>query len=199
LELNLSSAYSQGWGNLTDPTGALAQPFGRRFQDAAGPGVQFGLDVGWRISPMFALGVYGTIAGYLNDTNVEGYNVRSLTGGIQGSWYMRPFRAFNPWITLGSAYRGVWVIPSFTGQTPRQGWQIARLQVGTDFRVSNDISVAPYLAGDINVIFGEKLPGGEYRNLDGPPAFATFTAGVVGRFDLLGKYVKPNGAVALRP
>jgi hypothetical protein len=198
LELNLSSAYNQGWGNLTDPQSLAGQTIGRQFQDFAGAGVQFEVDLGWRASPMFGVGVYSTIAGYTNQTEVSGTNVRSLTAGIQGQWFIRPFRAFNPWITLGSAYRGVWVVPENIGQTSRQGWEIARLQVGTDFRLSNDISVAPYLAGDINVIFGEKLPGGTYRNLSGPPTFATFTAGVLGRFDMFGKYVTPSGAVARR-
>jgi hypothetical protein len=196
LELNLSSAYNQGWGNLTDPTGSGFQSFGRQFQEAAGAGVQFEVDLGYRISPRFGVGAYGTIAGYTNQTNVSGTNVRSVTGGIQGQWFITPYRAFGPWISLGSAYRGVWVIPEIGGQTSRQGWEIARLQVGTDFRVSNDIAVSPYLAGDINVIFAEKLPFGSYRNLSGPPAFATFTAGVLGRFDMFAKYVKPSGAVA---
>jgi hypothetical protein len=196
LELNLSSAYNQGWGNLTDPQSIAAETIGRRFQDFAGAGVQFEVDLGLRISPMFGVGAYTTLTGYTNQTEVSGTNVRSLTAGIQGQWFIRPYRAFCPWIALGSAYRGVWVIPEFVGMTSRQGWQIARLQVGTDFRLSNDIAVAPYLAGDINVIFGEKLPLGEYRNLSGPPAFATFTAGILGRFDMFGRYHTQAGTVA---
>src|SRR5262245_32371164 len=64
FEINVASAYNQGWGNLTDTTSFVGRTFGRQVQDIAGAGLQFELDIGYRISPMFAAGVYGTFAGY---------------------------------------------------------------------------------------------------------------------------------------
>ena len=198
FEINVGTAYNQGWGNLTDPVSAAGQTFGRQLQDVAGAGLQFELDLGYRASPAFAAGIYGTVAQFTNQTQVEGTNVRSVTAGIQGQWYARPFRSLNPWLTLGTGYRGNWVVPEVGGNIGRHGWQIARLQAGADFRLSRDVAIAPYVAGDINIIISENLPNGLSRNLDGPPAFASITAGVLGRFDLGGMYVTPGGAVARR-
>jgi hypothetical protein len=198
FELAVSSAYNQGWGNITDTNSLLGRTFGRQVQDVAGAGLQFELDLGYRISPRFATGIYGTIAGYTNPTPLEGANFRTLTGGIQGQWYMRPFHAFNPWVTLGSAYRGSWFVPEVGGITSRHGWELARLQIGTDFRVSREFAISPFVGGDLNLVFAERVPNGSFRNLDGPPAYATFTAGVLGRYDTAPTYVTSSGATARR-
>src|SRR5689334_23327229 len=80
FEINFASAYNQGWGNLTDTQSIVGRTFGgRQVQDVAGAGLQFELDLGWRATPSLAVGVYGTIAGYTNQTPVNGTNFRSLT------------------------------------------------------------------------------------------------------------------------
>jgi hypothetical protein len=198
FELNFATAYNQGWGNLTDSVSPTARTLGRQVQDFAGAGIVFELDLGYRASPMFAAGVYGTVGGYTNQTVLSGADTRSLTAGVQGQWFMRPFRAFSPWITLGSGYRGSWFVPEVGGITARHGWELARLQIGADFRVSTEVAVAPYVAGDVNLVFSETLPNGDARNLHGPPAFASFTAGVLGRFDFGHKYVTERGVVLSR-
>jgi hypothetical protein len=171
---------------------------GRQIQDFAGAGLQLGLDLGYRLSPMFALGVYGTFAEYNNQTALDGANFRSVTAGIQGAWHMRPFRSIDPWVTLGSAWRGNWYVPEVGGITSIQGWQLARLQVGADFRLAREIALGPYVAGDVNLMFSERLPNTDFRGFDGTPTYASFTAGVLGRFDIGGTYVRPGGAVATR-
>ena len=72
------------------------------------------------------------------------------------------------------------------------------MQFGTDFRVAREVAIAPYIAGDLNIMFSETLPNGNARGLNGPPVFASFTAGVLGRFDIGGRYLTPAGAVAVR-
>jgi hypothetical protein len=199
FEINFASAYNQGWGNLTDNQSIAGRTFGgRQVQDVAGAGLQFELDLGWRATPSLAVGVYGTIAGYTNQTPVNGTNFRSLTTGIQGQWFMRPYHSFNPWVTLGTAYRASWLVPEIGGNTSRHGWEVARVQIGTDFRLAPAISIAPYVAGDLNLMFSENPPFGESRSLDGTPTYATFTAGILGRFDVGAQYVTPGGAVAHR-
>jgi hypothetical protein len=198
FEVNVTTAYNQGWGNLTDTQSLLGRSFGRQVQDVAGAGLQFELDLGYRVSPMFALSAYGTLAQYHNATDVSGTNPRSVTAGIQGHWYMRPYRAFCPWATLGTGWRGYWVVPETAPTVTRLGWQVVRVQVGTDFRLARNIALAPYVAGDLNLVFGERLSNGDFRSLDGPPVYATFTAGVLGRFDFANTYVTQSGAVARR-
>jgi hypothetical protein len=198
FELNVSTAYNQGWGDLTDAVSVEGQTFGRRVQDVAGAGLALELDLGYRASPTLAGGFYGTVAQYTNQTEVSGTKIRSLTAGIQGQWYVQPFRAFSPWMTIGTAYRASWIVPDVGANTLRKGWQIARLQFGTDFRLSREIAIAPFIGGDINVMFSESLPNGDSRNLDGAPTFVSFTAGILGRFDIGEAYVTPGGTVAHR-
>jgi hypothetical protein len=197
FEINVATAYNQGWGNLTDSTtvaqGRLFIP-GRKVQDVGGAGLQFELDLGYRATPMFAVHAYGTAAGYTNQTSLEGTNFRSVTAGLQGQVNLSPFRSVNPWVTLGTGWRGAWVVPDVGGNVSIQGWQLARLQVGADIRVANVVAVGPYIAGDVNLLFSQRLPGGEFQGTTGTPTFATFTAGILGRFDVGGYQVTPGGA-----
>ena len=152
FEINGTISYNQPWGNITDTVSPQGQQFGRKIQDFAGAGLQFELDLGYRATPMFAIGIFGTYAEYNNQTPLDGANFRSVTTGLQGSWYMMPYRAFSPWLTVGSAWRGNWYVPEAGGITSRQGWELARLQLGADFRLAREVAVGPYVAGDINVI-----------------------------------------------
>src|SRR5262249_19025643 len=138
FEINVATAYNQGWGNLTDSVtvaGGRAFIPGRKVQDVGGAGLQFELDLGYRVTPMFAVHAYGTAAGYTNQTNLDGTNFRSVTVGLQGQWNLRPFRSVNPWATLGSGWRGAWIVPDVGGNVSIQGWELARLQIGVDLRV----------------------------------------------------------------
>jgi hypothetical protein len=164
-------------------------------QDVAGAGLALEIDLGYRAAPDFGGGFYFTIAQFTNQTPVSGTDVRSLTAGVQGQWYMLPFRAFSPFMTLGSAYRASWIVPEVGGNTVRQGWEIVRLQFGTDFRLSQEIALSPFLGGSVNTMFSETPPNGVSRSLDGPPVFISFTAGILGRFDLGGIFVNSAGKV----
>ncbi len=198
FEVNGTVAYTQPWGHLTDTISPQGQVFGRNIQDFAGAGIQFGLDLGYRATPNWLVGVYGTFAEYNNNTPLNGANFRSVTTGLEGGYHFIPFRTVDPWVTLGSAWRGDWYVPEVGGITSRMGWQLARLQVGADFRLAPAVAVAPYVAGDVNVMFNERLPNTDFRSLDSNAWYFSFTAGVLGRFDVAGNYVRPGGAVAHR-
>ena len=136
---------------------------------------------------------------FRNQTSLDGTNFRSVTAGLQGQWNLRPFRSINPWVTLGSGWRGNWIVPDVGGNVSIQGWQLARLQIGADFRVANQVAFGPYVAGDVNLMFSQRLPGQEdFFDTSGTPTFATFSAGILGRFDLGGKQVSPVAPVARR-
>ena len=132
FELNVASAYNQAWGNLTDTQSVAGQVFGgRQVQDVAGAGLQFELDLGYRVLAGARCGRLRHDRGYHNSTPIDGTNFRSLTAGIQGQWHMRPFRTLDPWIGLGTAYRASWVVPDVGGNTtqtrlaecPPAGWR----------------------------------------------------------------------------
>jgi len=198
FEINGNVAYTQGWGNLTDNISPQGQVFGNNIQDFAGAGLQFELGLGYRVSPMLAVGAFGTFAEYHNSSPVDSANFRSVTAGIQGGWHLRPFRAVDPWVTLGSAWRGNWYVPEIGGITSRQGWEVARLQIGADLRLAPQVAIAPYVEGGLNLVFTEKLPNIDSRSLNGSPTYFALTAGVLARFDVGGSSVRPGGAVASR-
>jgi hypothetical protein len=199
FEIGVSGLYNQGWGNLTDSQSPLAPTIGRQVQDVAGAGVGAEVDLGYRFMPQAAVSVFAQGSEYnRDDVLLSGTNVRSLLAGLQGTWFVRPFRTLNPWVSLASAYRGHWIVPEIGGITSHQGWEIARLQIGLDMRASREISIAPYVGGGIDVFFSEKLPNQNSRNLDPVPASGWFGAGLAGRFDVGGKYVAPVTATAAR-
>jgi hypothetical protein len=196
FEIGVSGKYNQGFGNLT--SGAPAGT-SRRLQDTAGPGVGGELDLGWRIAPALSLGLYGAGTEFDRQSQLaSGTNVRSLTAGAQAQWFLRPYHAVDPWVSLASGYRGFWLVPDVGGVTSRHGWQIARLQVGVDMRTSRAVSIGPFVGGSVDTFFTEKVPGGSYRNLSGPPVAGFFEAGLIGRFDLGGRYVQRASVIAAR-
>jgi hypothetical protein len=199
FEIGVSGLYNQGWGNLTDSRSPRAATTGRQVQDFAGAGIAAEVDLGYRFMPQAAVGVFAQGTEYDADSRLlSGTNVRSLLAGIQGTWYVRPFRSLNPWVTLGSAYRGYWVVPEVGGISSYQGWEMARLQIGLDMRVTREVAIAPYVSGGIDVFFSEKLPNINARNLDPIPVSGWFGAGLLGRFDIGGRYIAPVSSVAAR-
>jgi outer membrane protein W len=151
------------------------------------------------VVPQLTLGVFGAATEF-EQTNqqLSTTNVRSLTAGAQAQWFFRPYHVVNPWVSLGSAYRGFWTVPEVGGITSRQGWQIARLQIGADMRATREVSVGPYIGGSVDTFFTEKVPGGNWRNLSGPPVSIFIQAGLVGRFDLGGTYTQRASIIASR-
>jgi hypothetical protein len=198
FEIGVSPLYNQGWGNLTDVESSAAAA-GRKLQDTAHAGAGIELDLGYRVMPMFTVGAFGTITEFNRDDRLAtDTNVRSVTAGVQGQWFARPYHVINPWVGLGSAYRGFWTVPEVGGITQRHGWQIARLEIGVDLRASREISIGPYVGGSVDVFFKEKIPGQDSRNLNGPPVSGFFMAGVNGRFDIGGQYVNSATGIARR-
>ena len=162
FEIGVSGMYNQGWGNLTDTASPVAGTTGRRLQDVGGAGIGAEIALGYRVAPAFGLGVFAQGSEYDADTRLAtGTNVRSLVAGIQGNWFSGLYRTINPWVNLGSAYRGLWIVPEVAGITSYQGWQIARLQIGVDMRASRSVSIGPYVNGSIDMFFSEGLPNAE--------------------------------------
>ena len=200
FEIGVSGFYSQAWGNITDTsdTAFITTP-SRKIQDISGPGLAAQLDLSWRFDPHWMAGIYGSFTGFEPDSDLpRDTDVRSVTAGIQGQYFFRPYRQISPWVGLGSAWRGNWIVPEVGGITSRQGWEIARLALGADFRIQREVSVGPFVAGAIDVMFKEDLPRSDSRNLDNPPASVYFSAGLMGRFDIGGTYVQHAGQIAKR-
>jgi outer membrane protein W len=181
LELGVAAGYAQGVGDIAKGRGTV--------QDLSGPGGAFEVDVGYRLSPQFMIGVYGTGAQFAKgDSLADGTDVRSVTAGVQANYHFRPNYTVDPWVGLGSGWRGLWLSPDAGKDTSMQGWELARLQVGADYRISPEVAITPVLGADLSMYLTENGPGlSGYTNISDPRVNVAFFAGIGARFDVLGK------------
>jgi hypothetical protein len=193
LEIDLASGYNQGVGDITNITGD-------RVQDYSGAGIAGTLDIGYRATPGFSIGVYGQGTLYnANDRLANGTDVRDLTAGIQANFHFRPYRAMDPWLGIGGGYHGYWVVPDVGQNTNRQGLEIARVRAGADFRVSNEVALGPMIGAATTLFLQEKLPGDtEFHSIDGKRLNFWFFGGLLGRFDMAGTSIRKTAATAAR-
>ncbi len=191
IEIGVNGGYTQGVGDISNAPG-------NRIQDLEGAGGAIGLNLGYRASPHFEVGVYGQ-GGFYN-SQISSTAVRDFTGGVQANYHFTPYRGMDPWVGLGTGYHGLWLSPDNGPNTSYAGWEIARLRVGADFRVSNEIALGPMVGASANIFFSEKLPGDtSFHNVSGERVNASFFAGLMGRFDLAGTSVRePASNVAAR-
>jgi hypothetical protein len=183
LDLQVGAGYQQGVGAIG---GDVA-----RVQDVAGVGAGGDIGVGYRLSPYWMLGGYGSAAWYKAMGDQEG--LHSFAIGVQAQLHMQPRRSIDPWFGLGIGYR----VFSFTaaGQptSVHQAIELPRLTIGVDYRASYMFSVGPYVSADVALFMNESRPG---QPTDTRTTLASFLgAGLAGRFDLFGTEPRPRPRV----
>jgi len=177
LEMTLGMVYEQPFGRITQGQTLSSDSSG-------GGGVHLGL--GYRLAPEFSLGLYGTGATFgrtdATDPTTHSY---TASAGIEAGWHFLPaMHRVDPWISLGSGWRGYWVNQS-AGITTAQGWEIAKLQGGVDFRVDRGLALGPMVGADITTFFAESTPASPVvSSVTNPWANTFFFAGLQGRFDV---------------
>jgi hypothetical protein len=184
LEFRASAGYSQGVGSLDAGNGQTVQ-------DVAGVGGGIDVGIGFRVSPHFYFGTYATGALYTSvapDTSVS-----TLAGGIEATWHFRPYRSLDPWISLGVGYRGFWETPPGQGTTVWQGFEIGRMGVGVDYRLSSSIALGPTIVTDLTY-FQKRANASAPQGFIGGAVSAFVSAGVGVRFDFLGQTEARNVA-----
>jgi len=181
FELGVAAGYAQGGGKLGDNVGG-------NLEDVAGPGGTVEVDVGYRLLPELSLGAYGTFSTFQRGDQLVGDNsVLGATAGIQAAWHFRPDRSVDPWVSLGSGWKGLWLDPSNGKTTSLQGLELARLQVGADYRISEDVSIAPVVGGSLSMFISQDTPmTTDLSEIQGKQVNFTGFAGLSGRFDLGG-------------
>jgi hypothetical protein len=177
LELRASAGYSQGVGSL-DSGG------GQTVQDVASVGGGVDVGVGFRVSPHFSLGTYAT--GALYSPVTPDASVRSLAGGVEATWHFRPYRSLDPWMSVGVGYRAFWDSPPGEDTTVWQGFEIGRLGVGVDYRVSPSVALGPTIVADL-AYFSKKPNANAASGFIGGALGAFVSAGVGVRFDFFGR------------
>ena len=181
FEISVGTGYSQGGGKLG---GGL-----RNLEDVSGPGAAVELDLGYRIIPELSVGAYGTFSKYQHgDTIDSDTDVLGATAGVQAAWHIRPDRSIDPWVSLGAGWKGLWLNPNQGKVTSLQGFDLARLQLGVDYRLSEDIAITPVVGGSLGLFVSQDSPmTTDYTEIQDKKVNFTGFAGLSGRFDLGGK------------
>jgi hypothetical protein len=178
LEVGVATGFTRGHG----PAAGGMMP---ELQDLAGNGGAVRVDIGWRIDPRWMIGTYaetGRLA--KGDRGTDG--MTSVAAGVQGQLHLAPAGVLDPWVGLGAGWRGLWLDHAM-GTHVLQGIDLARVQVGVDYRVSERLAIAPTIGIAFTKLLAEKRPGASgYADVEDRDVGHFLFAGVSGRFDVLG-------------
>jgi len=133
VELSVATGYTQGAGPVAGNRSHL--------EDLSGPGGAVALAAAYRIDPTFSVGAYGTFAKYDNGDQLDNNtDVLGASAGLEGIAHLRPERSIDPWVSVGAGWKGLWLNPTSGKATSLQGLELARVQIGVDYRVSPEVS-----------------------------------------------------------
>ncbi len=111
----------------------------------------------------------------------------SLTGGIKADWHFLPANYVDPWISLGAGIKGQWTGDREELERTVIGVELAKAQLGVDFRVNRSFAIGPVIGASATLNTHEDTSmTSAFEEIDDKKVSWTFTAGVLGRFDLLG-------------
>jgi hypothetical protein len=180
VEIGVSGGFVDGWGDISQSS----LPHVR----SPGAGGQLELDAGWRLLPHLAIGMYGFGAqlsngfgGQLSNAPAQpqSVDIYAAGAGVQGTWHFRP-RAnnYDPWLSLGSGWRGQWITNQAAGNTSQDGLDMLRARVGVDLRVSPTVALSPVVGASLGTFLIESVQGAHWSAV-GLPTVNTFVfAGV---------------------
>jgi hypothetical protein len=179
IEIAIGAGYAEGGGSV-----GTNRP---DIEDVAGGGTALEVQIGYRVSPNLGIGLYGTIAEHeegdlLDDTT----SVFQATAGVQGTWHLRPTRTIDPWISLGSGWKTMWLDPDGEDDVyVLHGTDLVRLQLGVDVRLSPEVAITPAVTGSVGTYFLEdaRMSDG-YEEIEDREVSYSLFAGVLGRFDI---------------
>ena len=188
LEIGIGAGYSQGFGNIGPGSPSLT--------DLTHGGGELTLNVGWRVDPHWLVGVYGSGGLYTTGNAASNADsIWSVTAGAQANYHFLPTAQWDPWVGLGAGWRGSFISKP-GGSDTRHGLDLARLQVGVDYRVSPEFSISPYVGATLTTFLTQELAQDQtFSNVRDPNVNVFVLGGIMGRFDVLGSsrtYVASN-------
>jgi hypothetical protein len=180
FELQLSTGYTQGFGNLSR---------GVSIDDVAEGGIGLTGSVGYRASPRFSVELEGQYQQYspVTSDTTNGFNIN-----VGATFHVKPESRGDPWLRLATGWHSIAQhaptgpvgFPIATANT-FHGWQVVSARFGYDFRTWDNIAWAPIVGVDLQAFFyenGAPLPAAQ---------IGTFVyAGLQGRFDTGGSLVR---------
>lgn len=181
VEIAVGGGYMQGVGDIADGMSSL--------QDLSKSGGGAELQVGWRLTPHITLGGYATLAGYDTGKSVAATTdtVVGATLGMKADYHFLPANRIDPWISVGQGWRGLWMGNDKETEQYLTGFDVARLQLGVDYRIAPSIALSPYVGASATVFVGKGTEMEDsYDELDDKKLNFSFTGGMMGRFDIGG-------------
>jgi hypothetical protein len=178
LELTIGTGYAQGFGEI-----GTNQP---KLNDVGQPGGAVQAGVGYRLIPQLTLGVYGAGSMFSRGDQVDNSsNLYTAAAGVEAGWHFLPSgHEFDPWVSLGTGWRGYWVHGN-QGTTSLQGLELAKLQLGVDYRVARAVAVSPVIGADLSMFLtGSNPTSQQFSNITDPKVNTFVFAGLMGRFDI---------------
>jgi hypothetical protein len=177
FEITVGTGYSQGGGEVG---GGM-----QHLEDISGPGGAFELELGYRINPTWLVGAYGSFSAYDNADLEDGSSVLGATAGLFGAAHLRPDRSVDPWVSLGAGWKALWLTPDRGKDTSLQGFELARLRIGVDYRINKHTSISPEVGGSLGMFVSQDSPmTTDYTEISDKKVNFTGFAGVAGRFDI---------------
>lgn len=181
FELAVTPGFTQSTGKLGGDLGDAS--------DITGPGGALEIDLGYRVIPQLAVGAYTSIAKFQRgDAFGTGTRTLGLAAGVQAAWHFRPDRSIDPWVSLGTGWKALWIDPTNSKDTSLQGLELARLQLGADYRVSPTAAISPVLGGSMTMFVSQDSPmTTDFTEIHDKKLSWTWFAGMSGRFDFGGR------------
>jgi hypothetical protein len=177
FELKVGTQYTQGFGMIAP---------GQSIPNTAGAGIGVSADVDYRSTPYVSVGLQGEYQEFNAERDTS---ARGLTGNLGVTYHAMPYSHGDPFVRLGTGYRLLWQVnPPGAPTTLLHGFQLAKLQVGYDIRVSKEVAIAPQVGADLNLFVWSDQNG--VNNQLSTAQVGTFIfAGLQGRFDA-GSYTR---------
>jgi hypothetical protein len=178
LEITAGASIVQGSGELGGDLGSV--------RNVAGSGLGFDTSIGWRITPNLLLGGYLNLSGFGDSDNAD-HGAVTVAAGIKADWHFLPAESVDPWVSLGTGWK-LMGIEDGDNDRALTGLELAKLQVGIDYRLSPRFAIGPVISASaamFNTQYDEKMSD-DAMALDDRQINWTFTAGVLGRFDAFG-------------
>jgi len=181
LELTLATSYSRGAGRLG---GDLPSA-----QDIAGPGSGLVASIGWRATPNLSIGGYLGVSA-MGASGSWTKTAVALTAGLKADWHFLPAASLDPWVSVGTGLKAMEIdkSPDLDRTRTLTGLELINVQIGLDYRFSPHFALGPVIGASAAMFdhqYFDKMSDAS-APLDGKKVSWTFSAGVLGRFDLLG-------------
>lgn len=178
LEIAVGGGYTQGVGGAGS-AGAL--------EDITGAGGTIEVQLGLRMTPVFSLAAYGTLARFqAGEAITTGGHAHAATAGLQATWHGRASRSIDPWLSLGAGWRGLWLAPNAAAASSAHGAELLRVQLGVDYRISPRLAITPVVGASASVFVVEDGPMAGLSSIHNKALNLYGFTGILGRFDIGG-------------